>query len=327
MFKKVKWSLGIIAVLLGLTFMFGPREKADLTITFDPNSISDDLDTYLAKSESRFTDITLGAEKQIIWHDSANKKQTRNAVVYIHGFSATLEEIRPLPDLVAKALKANLLYTRLTGHGRSGDAMAEASANDWYNDVVEAIIIAKKLGRRVYIMSTSTGGTLVTQMAEDFRLMGRIRGLIMISPNFGVKAPGSSLLGIPFARQILPPIVGATRTFEPSNAKHGKWWTTEYPSVALLPMYASVQQSLRVSVEGIATKALFIYHPDDQVVDATVTKQIATRWGINAGAKGDIYEVTKAEDTYNHVIAGRILSPSNTQPLADKVVSWIKGLK
>ena len=327
MFKKVLWVFGIITILVGLAFMFGPREKADLTITFDPSSIGDDLDAYLAKSEAQFSDIAPGAQKQIIWHDSARKKPTLNVVLYIHGFSATLEEVRPLPDMVAKSLNANLLFTRLTGHGRSGDAMAEASANDWYNDVVEAIIIAKKLGRRVYIMSTSTGGTLVTQMAEDHKLMSFVRGLIMISPNFGVKAPGSSLLGIPFARQILPPIVGATRKFEASNPEHEKWWTTEYPSVALLPMYASVQESLRVSVEGIATNALFIYHPDDQVVDAAVTKEIAARWGINAGGKADVHEVTKAEDAYDHVIAGRILSPSNTQPLADKVVSWIKGLK
>ena len=325
MFRKLLLVLSVLAIVLGLAFVFGPREPADTSISFNPNAIGSDLDQYLVKSESQFADITPGAEKQIIWHDAANKQPTENVVVYIHGFSATLEEVRPLPDLVAKSLQANLFFTRLTGHGRSGDAMAEASANDWYNDVAEAMAIAKKLGQRIYVLSTSTGGTLVTQMAENTALMDQVEGLVMISPNFGVKAPGSSMLGMPFARQILPPLVGETREFEPSNAEHGKWWTTRYPSVALLPMYASVQKSLQVKVENITQRALFIYHPNDKVVDSAVSKSIAERWGRDVGNKGDVLEIEKAEDAYDHVIAGRILSPSNTIPMADQIVSWIKG--
>ena len=327
MLKKMLWGLAIIAIILALIFMFGPREPADTTITFDPKTIGDDLDTYLVKSEAQFNDITPGAEKQIIWHNNASKQPTENVVLYVHGFSATLEEVRPLPDLVAEALQANVFYTRLTGHGRDGDAMAEASANDWYNDIAEAITISKKLGQRIYILSTSTGGTLITQVAADSDWLDQVQGLVMISPNFGVNAPGSSLLGIPFARQILPPILGATRSFEPSNAEHGKWWTTEYPSVALLPMYASVQKSLNVDVEAIAAPALFVYHPKDKVVDASAVEQIAKRWGTKTGNKGTILEIAEAEDPYDHVIAGRILSPSNTKPLADQIISWIKGLK
>ena len=327
MFKKILWVLGCLVVVISLGFLFGPREPADLTIIFKADDIGEDLDGYLAKSEAKFKDIIPGAEKQIIWHDEASKQPTENVVVYIHGYSATLEEIRPLPDIVAKELKANLLYTRLTGHGRGGDAMAEASANDWYNDVAEAVEVANRMGQNIYVVSTSTGSTFVTQMAVNKELFSNVRGLVMISPNYAIKAAGSSLLGLPFARQILPPIVGATRSFEPSNEEHGKWWTTQYPSVALLPMYASVQKSLEVDVENIAIPALFIYHPDDKVIDAAVAKQIAARWGTSVGQKGDVHEVTEAEDPFDHVIAGRILSPTNTQPLADKTIEWIKNLK
>ena len=39
-----------------------------------------------------------------------------------------------------------------------------------------------------------------------------------------------------------------------------------------------------------------------------------------------IHEVLEAEDRYDHVIAGRILSPSNSEPLAQRAIDWINAL-
>ena len=82
------------------------------------------------------------------------------SIVYLHGFSASSEEIRPVPDDVAAALGANLVHTRFKGHGRDGDAMAEGSVPTWMADAVEALAVARRVGKKVMIMSTSTGGTL-----------------------------------------------------------------------------------------------------------------------------------------------------------------------
>jgi esterase/lipase len=59
-----------------------------------------------------------------------DKTKTPCAIVYLHGFSATRQETAPLSDLVAAQLGAYLYYTRLAGHGRGGEAMAEPYAND-----------------------------------------------------------------------------------------------------------------------------------------------------------------------------------------------------
>ena len=45
--------------------------------------------------------------------------------------AATSEEVRPLPEDVAKSLGANLYFTRLAGHGRGDLPMSEPSMNDW----------------------------------------------------------------------------------------------------------------------------------------------------------------------------------------------------
>jgi hypothetical protein len=78
------------------------------------------------------------------------------AIVYVHGFSASKAEVRPLPDRVAAALHANLFFTRLTGHGQDGTAMAKGSINAWVNNHAEAIAIDRAIGERVVVIGTST---------------------------------------------------------------------------------------------------------------------------------------------------------------------------
>ena len=75
--------------------------------------------------------------------------------------------MRPLPDKVAAALGANLFYTRLTGHGQDGAAMAEGSVNAWINDYAEAIAIGRAIGDKVVVIGTSTGASLATWAASQ----------------------------------------------------------------------------------------------------------------------------------------------------------------
>ncbi|TIM18210.1 MAG: alpha/beta hydrolase, partial [Mesorhizobium sp.] len=128
-----------LAVILVLAFMLGPRVQADTTIRFDPSVIGDDPQAYLARNEAAVPGIYDGLEKEIIWANPMVHARTPLAIVYIHGFSASKGEVRPLPDEVADELDANLYYTRLTGHGQGGAAMAEGSVNAWINDYEEAL--------------------------------------------------------------------------------------------------------------------------------------------------------------------------------------------
>ena len=326
MIKKIMlWAL-VILVGLAVVFVLGPREPADETITFNASSMGSDLDAYLAAEEAKVPNIKPGAQKQIIWRDPISKAKTEFSVVYVHGFSASLEEVRPLPDIVAEAFDANIFYTRLAGHGRDGDAMAEASANDWYNDTAEALAIGRAIGDKVIVISTSTGGTLVSWAATKPELMNNISALVMMSPNYGVQAAGSEALSMPWARYILPLVFGKERSWEPKNEEQGKWWSTKYPNVALLPMQASVNTAAELPFEKMSVPALFMFHPEDGVVKSDITREIAKRWGSESGKTATIHEVTDSKDTFNHVIAGRILSPANTQPLAEKAIEWIRSL-
>ncbi len=291
---------------------------------FADSVIGGDLDAWLATREAAFGDVTPGAEKAIVWADPAGKVRTKLALVYVHGFSATRQEIAPVPQLAAKALGANLFLTRLAGHGRGSAAMAEPVVNDWMIDMAEAMAIGRRLGDRVVVIGTSTGGALAVLAAFDPNLSADLAGLVLVSPNFGVNSVLAPLLTMPFARQILPLLAGKERGFEPVNAANAKYWTTKYPTVSVLPMGALVKAAVALPFENAGVPALFLISDADQVVNPARTRRVAGKWG----AAHELVAVTMGldDDAYAHVLAGDILSPGQTERVVEKMTEWIGSL-
>ena len=81
---------------------------------------------WLRKAESAYDDIKPGAERTIQWADPDAPQKTPISLIYFHGYSATRQEVSPVCEQVGEAIGANVYFTRLAGHGRSDDAMAEA---------------------------------------------------------------------------------------------------------------------------------------------------------------------------------------------------------
>jgi alpha-beta hydrolase superfamily lysophospholipase len=321
--KIISRFLLLLILAGGMLYIFGPYEDSDLTASFDESMLDGGIETYLEQAEARFDDITPGVEKQIVWVDKA-ETQAPWSVLYIHGFSATAQEIRPVPDQVAEALGANLIFTRLTGHGRGGDAMAEGSVSAWVHDVAEALAIARRTGERVLVISTSTGGTLAAAAALDPVQMEQVAGIVMISPNFGINNPAAPILTWPAARYWAPVIAGAERSFEPRNEGQARYWTTRYPSVAALPMAALVKEVMAADLSQARVPALFIYSQDDKVVVPAATAEVIGRWRLPTET---IHPTPGPEDDpFNHVIAGDIMSPGQTAVTVDHIVTWAEGL-
>lgn len=319
--RKIVTGIVIVAALLATAFVLGPRVAVDTTLRFDPATIGSDPEAYLATSEHSIPGIRDGLQKEIIWADPATKAKTPLAIVYIHGFSASKGEVRPLPDKVAAAVGANLFYTRLTGHGQDGAAMADGSINAWVNDYAEAIAIGRAIGERVVVIATSTGAALATWAATQPGLSEGIATMAFISPNYGVQASGAFILTMPWGKQIAELIIGKERSFPTFNDLHAKWWTSRYPSSATVPMAALTDLARDAVVDKITIPALFIFSDGDKVVRHDLTRQIAARWG----ARHEIFAVERNDDPSSHVIAGDALSPSTTDAVAQRIVDWVKA--
>lgn len=320
MFRKIAWSLAAIVLAATIVFALGPRTPVDTTITFDPAAIGSDPEAWLAAEEAK-VEIHDNLQKEIVWAFPQSKAKTPFSVVYIHGFSAAKAEVRPLPDMIASSLGANLFYTRLTGHGQDGAALATASVNDWINDFAEALAIGEAIGEKVIIISTSTGGGLVTWGAVQPHLYDRVSRVVLISPNYGVQASGSFLLTLPRAKQLAELVAGKERSWEPVNAAQAKNWTTSYPTAAVLPMAELTKLAANTIVEKASVPALFVISDKDRVVRPEVTRLIEARWG----GPHALIVLEKTGDPSNHVIAGDILSPETTGMLAERILAWLKG--
>ncbi|MEM7732417.1 MAG: alpha/beta fold hydrolase [Pseudomonadota bacterium] len=312
------------AVLFTLVMIFGPREPVQPEKSFDRSVLRDGVDTYLQLQEARYTDIKPGLEKRVIWR-ALRDVPSDIAVVYVHGFSGSLQSMRPMPDRVAEALDANLVFTRLRGHARDGAALGRARASEWREDLDEALGIARHTGREVVIIASSTGASLVVAAAaDDPSAMDGVKGMVLISPNFGVTDPKAALLHLPAGRYWVPYLAGRRWGFEPQNPQHERFWTHQYPSTALFPMAAISRAAARADHGDIDVPVLFYYTEEDKVVDGTITTEIAGDWG------GPVTTATpdlgEGVDPNAHVIAGDILSPANTQPATKLIVDWARDL-
>lgn len=310
-------------LLLGAIWVLAPEEPVDRNISFDASVLPEDLQAWLDSREIQFSDIRPEAAKRIVWAGAEGVK-TPFAVVYLHGFSASAEEIRPVPDEVAAALGVNLFYTRLAGHGRSGAAMAEVSAGDWIEDLAEAMAIGRRLGDRVLVISTSTGATLAAIGATDPALSDGLAGIVMVSPNFGVRSLAGRILDMPFARVWASVVAGETRSFEPQTEAQARHWTTSYPTVALFPMAALVRHARGLDFSAATIPALVLYSPDDQVVDPARTEAVMADWG--GPVQMERRKMGPQDDAYSHVIAGRALSPGQTAATVALILGWAKTL-
>lgn len=309
MTRRVWMGSAVLAVALAAGYVSGPRYVLESTVTpvVLPSGTPEVLDDYLERSERAYGDVIPGAEKTIIWATPA-RQQTPLSVVYLHGYSATRQETAPLSDDLARALGANLFYTRLSGHGRAPAAMGDITGTDWLQDAEEALAIGRRIGQRVIVVGTSTGGTLGTWLALQ-PASEAMAALVLVSPNFGPKNALSEVLTGPWGPQLLRLLQGDEYTWTPLNAEQARYWTWRYPSKALLPMMAVVTQVRDAPLEQVQVPTLVIYSPNDQVVNPTRTERAFARFGT---AVKEMQTVPDSEDPDNHVLAGRIIAPHDT---------------
>lgn len=320
--RRLFQALLAICAVLAVVVIFGPRPDTDVTARFDPSQIGDDVEAYLAGQETAIADIKPGTEKEIIWHDPETRQRTPLAIVYVHGFSATKMEIRPVPDEIAAATGSNLYYTRLSGHGRNSAAMAEPKLSDWANDIAEAIAIGERIGDQVVLIGTSTGATLITLAASSTQAVARVKGAVLLSPNYAIRGASIGLMNMPWGEHVLPIVLGEERSFEPHNAQQARWWTTSYPLRSVFTMGALLKVVSELDFSQITLPALFVISPDDEVIIPQEARDVYAAWG---GPK-KLVEITGAEDPSSHVIAGDILSPSTTPQVTREILDWLETL-
>ena len=296
-----------IFALIGIYFL-GPQPSKPVFNSILPNVASiNELDQYVAEMESTHK-IKPNNEAKIIWADSS-KAQTEYAIVYLHGFSASQMEGDPVHQNIAKQFHCNLYLARLSEHGiDTTEDLANLTAENYWESAKLAYAIGKKIGKKVILMSTSTGGTLALQLAANYP---EIAGLILYSPNIKVNNPAAPLLNNPWGLQIGRAVLkGNYVDVKYTDTAYPKYWNTHYRIEAVVALQNLLEATMNeTTFKQIHQPCLTLYYFKDESHQDNVVKVDAIKTMMNELATPTHLKLALAmPNTGNHVLASPIVS-------------------
>jgi carboxylesterase len=119
------------------------------------------------------------------------------AILFVHGFTASPAEMRPMAEYLAEHTNWRLKGILLPGHGTTVEDMQNAGGEGWIAAVEKAYEDLARDCRHVFLAGVSLGGTICCHVGLRRRKDPKLRGLIMMAPAFGVslkKTAGVRLL-------------------------------------------------------------------------------------------------------------------------------------
>ncbi len=306
--KKTGITLVILAVL-ALGYYMGPEPKIpEYTQSFPVLPIDlNEVEPYVNTREAK-VDLRDENNAKVVWVNDT-PAVTEYVFFYLHGFSASRMEGNPVHRNIAKKFNSNLYLARLTGHGLKNNQLANFTAEGIWESALEELAIAEKLGKKVIIISTSTGGTLALKMAADFP--DKVYALINLSPNIKIKNPAAALLNDPWGLQIARLVYGGeSRVIKHKQPEAPQYWDTIYPAEATVQLEELLETTMDESTfEKIQCPVLNLYYykdeeNQDQVVDVSVIPEMHEQLGTPEDQKR-IKALTTPGD---HVIASWVKS-------------------
>lgn len=306
--KKLAFSL-LIVLLIVASYFAGPKTA----LPFNPELLSwqesslplAELEGAILKRESHFP-LRADNQARIIWADSLRKSEF--SILYLHGFSASQGEGAPVHQNIAKALGANLVLARLSGHGYRSKQLSDFSAQSALEDAAYYLAIATKLGDKVIIMGTSTGCTFALNLAALYP--EKVEALINLSPNIRVKDPAAKLLNDPWGEQIAEMVIGPERRVLSDSLGHAKYWDTLYTVHALVELQNLLELSMKEETfQKIEQPCLNLcYYKSEEEQDPVVSVEHIEWMHENLASPVDKKRLVKLDKVGNHVLASPIKS-------------------
>jgi len=272
--KKLAGILLGIILLLVLIYSLGPRpSKAILNnILPEPDCTIENIEDFIQEKESRLA-IKPDNESRIFWNNDSVHSQTEYCLLYLHGFSASWFEGEPTHRNFAKHFGMNAYIPRLADHGLiSNDPLLNMTPGNLYKSAKEALVLARKLGKKVIIMGTSTGGTLALKLAADFPEM--VDGLILLSPNIRINNSKAFLLSGPWGLQIARENYHSKYRVTNSNSdcEECRYWNCKYRLEATVYLQQLIDATMNRKTFSKVKAPLFAgyYYKDETHQDPVV---------------------------------------------------------
>jgi pimeloyl-ACP methyl ester carboxylesterase len=315
--KFLKW-LGAFLLLLIIVYFLGPQPShpkynpALPAIPAEPAA----LESYIKNNEAKHK-LKPDNEARILWLNDSTKEKTEYAVVYLHGFSASQEEGDPVHYGFAQKFGCNLYLSRLDAHGvDTTEPLASFTAEGLWNSAKQAYAIGKQLGKKVILISTSTGGTLALKLAAEFP---EIAGLILLSPNIAINDANAWLLNNPWGLQIAHLVTGKHRTAADTTAIYAQYWNKRYLTKSLVQLEELLETTMKESVfkKVIQPVLLLYYYKDEDHQDPVVKVSAMKRMFRQLGTPDNLKKEVAVPNAGDHVLGSYIKSKDHQTVMAE----------
>lgn len=300
-----------ILILIIATYFVGPVMPEPVLNAQLPQ-VENNIDEFVTRLELA-EKVRPGNEAKIIWANDSLHGPTEFVLLYLHGFSASRKEGFPVNEDFPKRYQCNAYLARLASHGLVTDhPLIDMTPDRLYESAKQALVISRKLGRKVIIMGTSTGGTLALKLAADFPEL--VDGLILYSPNIRIKQKASALLSKHWGLQIARINFGGDFRVSDDNPEGEicKYWYCSYRAEGPVYLQQLIDATMHDEVFVKVRCPLFLgyYFKDEQHQDQVVE----IKAGLAMFKKVSTPESLKWErpfpDAASHVIACELTSKS-----------------
>lgn len=306
--RFLRW-LGILLVILIIVYFFGPQPSTpnyNKQLPVIP-SYATQLEKYIADNEAKHK-LKPDNDARILWFNDSTKEKTEYAVVYLHGFSASQEEGDPVHYEFANKFGCNLYLARLSEHGIDTiNPLANYTAEKSWRSAVEAYAIGKQLGRKIILMSTSTGSTLALKLCAEFP---EITANIMMSPNIAINDPNAWMLNNHWGLQIAEIVEGKHKISDDTTALSAQYWNHRYSTNSLVQLEELLESTMKESTfKKVLQPTLMLYYfkdknHQDPVLKVSAMKRMFAQLATPDSLKRQV-AIPNAE---NHVLASPIKS-------------------
>jgi pimeloyl-ACP methyl ester carboxylesterase len=310
--KRFLKVTSILLIALIIIYLSGPKfpkpsYSKDLPSIQIPTS---EADSFIKKKEANLK-IKPDNESRIIWANESLKNKTEYCLLYIHGFSASWFEGEPVHRDFAHRYAMNLYIPRLASHGiDTTEVLINMTPERLYESAKEALVIAQSLGKKVILMSTSTGGTLSLKLAAEFPQL--VEGLILYSPNVAINNPAAFLLSKPWGLQIARTVYKSNYRFTNSNfsSEECRYWNCKYRLEAACYLQQLVESTMKKEIFSRINQPVFLgyYYKDERNQDHTVRVDAMLKMYDQLGTPGNRKQKVAFPEAGEHPIASKLFS-------------------
>ena len=322
--KKIGRIVVWLTLTLAIVYLVGPKPgipELNNNLKTIPAGIGN-VEDYISQKNSNLN-LRTDNEARIIWANDSLKERTEYSLLYLHGFSASWYEGFPANIEFADYFGCNAYFPRLASHGiETDDALIDMTPDRLWESAKEALMVAKLLGHKVIIMSTSTGGTLALKLASDFPEY--VDGLILYSPNIKINNPSAFLLSKPWGLQIGKLVTGSDYRMvnEDLGSDYCKYWYFKYRMEATVFLEQLVELTMTKETWESVNQPVFLgyYFKDEKQQDDVVRVDAMLDMFKHLGTPDSLKVKISFPEARNHVIASQLLSKSYESVIAETIL-------